>query len=245
MTPDVPPGAPMSPELYLVGQEPPVDSVAVVSGGMDSITMLYLLVRTAQRRPLVLSFDYGQKHVKELELAGWHATNLGLPHRVVDLRSITALLGSSALVGDADVPEGHYADETMKATVVPNRNLMMISIATAAAVNEKADLVGVGVHAGDHPVYPDCRPEFIYHVEQTLKVANEGFINPLFQLYAPFLLMGKHDIAKLGAAHNVPYEKTWSCYKGGELHCGKCGTCVERKEAFELAEVNDPTVYEG
>lgn len=221
----------------------PVDSVAVVSGGMDSVTMLYMLAKN-DRHPLVLSFDYGQKHVKELELASWHAARLGLTHRVIRLRDVSGLLGSSALVGGEDVPEGHYAAENMKATVVPNRNMMMISIAAAAVINCKGDLLGVGVHAGDHAIYPDCRPEFIYHVEQTLRIANEGFISPLFQLFAPFVQVGKHDIVRFGTELGVDYSKTWSCYKGQDLHCGKCGTCVERKEAFELAKVEDPTEYE-
>jgi 7-cyano-7-deazaguanine synthase len=221
----------------------PVDSVAVVSGGMDSVTLLYLLARAENRHPLVLSFDYGQKHRKELELAAWHADKLGLIHKVVNLTSINDLLDSSALVGGTDVPEGHYADETMKATVVPNRNSMMINIATAAAVNNGAQIVAVGVHAGDHPIYPDCRVEFLESLERTLKIANEGFIRPDFLIYAPFAYMNKQHIAAIGTQLGVSFEKTWSCYKGGDLHCGLCGTCVERREAFELAEVDDPTVY--
>jgi len=221
----------------------PVDSVAVVSGGMDSVTLLYLMVRGMNLKPLVLSFDYGQKHSKELELAKWHADALGLKHYVIDLQNLSMLLDSSALVGKQDVPEGHYADETMKATVVPNRNAIMINIATAAAINYKAKIVGVGVHAGDHPVYPDCRPAFLHSVEAMLKVANEGFIHEEFAILAPFAYMGKHNIAAIGASFEVPYENTWSCYKGGDLHCGLCGTCVERKEAFELACIDDPTVY--
>jgi 7-cyano-7-deazaguanine synthase len=220
----------------------PVDSVAVVSGGMDSVAMLYSLVHV-RRRPLVLSFNYGQKHSKELEFAACHADALDLPHKIVDLTSVSSLLSNSALVGDAAVPEGHYADDTMKATVVPNRNMIMIAIAAAACINYGGNLLGVGVHAGDHPVYPDCRPKFIDEVEQTLKTANVGFISPDFRLYAPWLHRSKDFIVQQGELIGVPWGQTWSCYKGEELHCGLCGTCVERREAFELARVDDPTVY--
>jgi 7-cyano-7-deazaguanine synthase len=222
----------------------PVDSVAVVSGGMDSVTMLHIMAKTMNRRPLVLSFNYGQKHKKELTFAKLHADELGLPHKIVDLSSVTELLTNSALVGKDEVPEGHYADENMKATVVPNRNMMMISIAAAAMINHEGDMLGVGVHAGDHPIYPDCRVEFLESICHTLGVANEGFIPETWQLFAPFQVMGKHHIVAVGDGIGVNYGMTWSCYKGREKHCGACGTCVERKEAFELAKVNDPTSYE-
>jgi 7-cyano-7-deazaguanine synthase len=157
------------------------------------------------------------------------------------------------------VPDGHYAAETMKATVVPNRNMIMLSIAAGYAVSLKANFVAVGVHAGDHAVYPDCRPQFIQQMEVALRTANEGF--GAFPIpvggtmrqpdnwmgratYAPFIFKGKHDIVTVGARLEVPYELTWSCYKGGDVHCGRCGTCVERKEAFRLARVKDPTQYE-
>jgi 7-cyano-7-deazaguanine synthase len=228
--------------IHIQNKNRPVDSVAIVSGGMDSVTMLYLLVEQGNH-PLVLSFDYGQKHVKELEFADFHADRLGLRHKVVDLSSVASLLTNSALVGPADVPEGHYADDVMKQTVVPNRNSMMINIATAAAINLGAKLVGIGVHAGDHPIYPDCRPSFIHSLHATLMIANEGFVRPDFNIFAPFCMIGKEQIVSIGDDLNVPFQKTWSCYKGGELHCGKCGTCVERREAFDLAGVNDPTTY--
>jgi 7-cyano-7-deazaguanine synthase len=221
----------------------PVDSVAIVSGGMDSVTMLYSMVLTMSKNPIVLSFNYGQKHKKELEFAKWHAGKLGLAHHLIDLGDVTVLLGSSALVGGQQVPEGHYADETMKATVVPNRNMMMISIAAAALVNFKGDTLGIGVHAGDHPIYPDCRIAFIESVEHTIRVANEGFINPYYQIYAPFLTLGKEVVASIGTELGVDFTKTWSCYKGEDIHCGLCGTCVERKEAFELVQIDDPTEY--
>lgn len=239
-----------------------VDSVAIVSGGMDSVTMLYKMVDRG-RRPLVLSFNYGQRHKKELEFVHYHTAFLGLPAEVVDL-DITHLIGNSALTSgmmvgapfdgsemprgtmrpNIEVPEGHYAEESMKATVVPNRNMMMLAIAGAVVVNNKAIELGIGVHAGDHFIYPDCRNEFIRLFETTFRVGNEGFLASGFQLYAPFLAQGKHDIVTAGTELDVNYSMTWSCYKGGARHCGKCGTCVERKEAFQLAHVVDPTEYE-
>lgn len=240
-----------------------VDSVAIVSGGMDSVTMLHYMVERG-RRPLVLSFNYGQRHQKELQFVHYHTAALGLPAEVIDL-DFTHLISNSALtsgmkvgapfdgskmprgtmVPKIDVPEGHYAEESMKATVVPNRNMMMLSIAGAVVVNNKAIELGIGVHGGDHFIYPDCRNEFIRLFETTLRVGNEGFLAPGFQLFAPFLGQGKHDIVTLGANLGIEYEMTWSCYKGGSKHCGKCGTCVERIEAFKLANVIDPTEYES
>lgn len=227
------------------------DSVAIVSGGMDSVTMLYYMVERG-RRPFVLSFNYGQRHKKELVYVNYHTAFLGLPADVIDL-DFTHLISNSALTSDhkhaegndiIEVPEGHYAEESMKATVVPNRNMMMLSIAGAVAVNNKAIELGIGVHGGDHFIYPDCRNEFIRLFETTLRVGNEGFLVPGFQLFAPFLAQGKHDIVTLGTNLKVDYSMTWSCYKGGDKHCGKCGTCVERIEAFQLAHVSDPTEYE-
>jgi 7-cyano-7-deazaguanine synthase len=147
---------------------------------------------------------------------------------------------------DRDVPDGHYAEETMKATVVPNRNMIMLSIAVGYAVTvEAGNGVWTGVHSGDHFIYPDCRPQFIQRVNETAKVANEGFMQWLPEaITAPFLGSTKADICGLGAELGVDFRKTWSCYKGGVIHCGRCGTCVERKEAFRLSEVIDPTEYE-
>jgi 7-cyano-7-deazaguanine synthase len=142
------------------------------------------------------------------------------------------------------VPEGHYADENMKATVVPNRNAIMLSIAWGIAVSAGAWRVGYGAHAGDHPIYPDCRPEFTEALEKALVIGNEGFIPPGMHIWTPWLGSPKSYIVKCGRRLRVPFEDTWSCYKGGALHCGKCGTCVERQEAFMMAGLNDPTIYE-
>lgn len=238
------------------------DSVAIVSGGMDSTVLLYYMVERG-RYPHVLSFNYGQRHRKELQFAQYHSDRLNLKQTTINLGEITPLISNSALTSQTrmvtgkelvegqgfhnhiEVPEGHYAEESMKATVVPNRNMMMLAIAGAVAVNNKAIELGIGVHGGDHFIYPDCRNEFIRLFETTLRVGNEGFLAPGFQLFAPFLGQGKHDIATLGNGLNVDFNMTWSCYKGGEKHCGKCGTCVERIEAFQLANVYDPTVYEN
>ena len=143
------------------------------------------------------------------------------------------------------VPEGHYTDASMAATVVPNRNAVMLSVAVGAAVARGASAVATAVHAGDHPIYPDCRPAFIDAVEHEARIGNEGFIADGFRVLAPFLSVGKDEIVRRGAAVDVPFAQTWSCYVGGERHCGRCGTCVERREAFELAGVDDPTAYEA
>jgi 7-cyano-7-deazaguanine synthase len=220
------------------------DAVAVVSGGMDSVTMLYMLVDQGLA-PRVVSFNYGQKHAgPELAMARYHADLLKLPHNIIDLFSLQNVLKSALTDPAVEVPEGHYAADNMKATVVPNRNMIMMSIAAGILISDTSHILGVGVHAGDHAVYPDCRPEYIVHMETTLKVANEGFIRSDFQIFAPFVNIGKHDIVTIGSKLGVDYDYTWSCYKGGSHHCGKCGTCVERKEAFVLANVQDPTEYE-
>lgn len=217
--------------------------VTTLSGGLDSVTLAHVL--DSEGHSLVaLSFDYGQRHTKELTYAARAAERLGADHHVVDLRSAGGLLSGSALTDAAvEVPEGHYTDASMAATVVPNRNAIMLSIAVGVAVARGAEAVATAVHAGDHPIYPDCRPEFIDAIQHEARVANEGFIHRGFEVRAPFLHLGKDEIVRQGAAVGVPFADTWSCYVGGELHCGRCGTCVERREAFELAGVADPTPY--
>ena len=219
-------------------------AVVLVSGGLDSVTLAHLL--TAEGWQLTaLSFDYGQRHRRELEYAARAASRLGAPHHVVDLTSVTALLGGSALTDSrVDVPDGHYTDESMKATVVPNRNAIMLSVAVGAAVAAGAEAVACAMHAGDHPIYPDCRPEFVLAFESLSRLANDGFAVDGFRVVTPFLHDTKADIVGRGSELGVPFADTWSCYKGGPRHCGTCGTCVERREAFLLAEVADPTEYE-
>jgi len=218
-------------------------AIAIVSGGLDSVTLAYLLHAEGYELHL-LSFDYGQRHKKELAFAELCAKRLRAAFDVVDLSSITRFLKGSALTEAIPVPDGHYAAPNMAITVVPNRNAMMLSVAYAVAVAEQAKVVAFGVHAGDHFIYPDCRPTFIAAFDTMQRVAVEGFGDPQLRLEAPFMHISKDQIVQLGTSLQVPYVDTWSCYKGGEKHCGTCGTCVERKEAFELAGVVDPTEYQ-
>lgn len=219
-------------------------AVVIISGGMDSVTLAHALHAEGYTLSC-LSFDYGQRHKKELDFALRCAQRLDAKHAIVDLSSLSTLLKGSALTDDrVEVPEGHYAAPNMALTVVPNRNAIMLAIAYGVAVAEQAEIVAIGVHAGDHFIYPDCRPQFTQAFDAMQRCAVEGFGHANLHLHTPFIAMTKHDIAALGARLAVPFEETWSCYKGGLLHCGKCGTCYERKEAFELAGVVDPTEYE-
>lgn len=217
-------------------------AIAIVSGGLDSVTLAHYLSNQGHVLHL-LSFNYGQRHVKELEYAAKCAADLSARYDVIDLSTLTPFLSGSALTDNIAVPEGHYAAPNMRLTVVPNRNAIMLSIAYAVAVAEGATVVATGVHAGDHPIYPDCRPEFIEAFDQMERHATDGYAADGLHLYAPFVHMTKAEIVALGAALFVPYEQTWSCYRGDIAHCGVCGTCVERREAFQLAGVADPTIY--
>jgi 7-cyano-7-deazaguanine synthase len=214
--------------------------ICIVSGGIDSVTMLYELASQGHEVH-GLSFDYGQRHKKELDHARQCLKDVAQQHDVIDLSKLGSLLSGSALTDDIPVPDGHYTDETMKTTVVPNRNAIMLAIAYGIAVSRQADAVAIGVHAGDHFIYPDCRPEFIYAFEDMQNRAIDGFGN--VKLLAPFLNITKTEIVQIAARVGVPLAYTWSCYKGTEYHCGTCGTCVERKEAFSEAGVTDTTKY--
>jgi 7-cyano-7-deazaguanine synthase len=210
---------------------------------MDSVTLAYLLNSDGYQLHL-LSVDYGQRHKKEIDYARRCAERLGASFDVADVSSVGRLLSGSALTHDIEVPHGHYAAENMAVTVVPNRNAIMLSIAYGVAVARKAALVACAMHAGDHYVYPDCRPQFVEAFDAMQRQAVDGFGDPNLRLYAPFIYMTKAEIVEIGTSLNVPYEDTWSCYEGRELHCGLCGTCNERKEAFRLANVPDPTEYQ-
>ncbi len=217
--------------------------VAVVSGGLDSAVLAHHL-RADGWDLRLLSFDYGQRHAVELDHARKLAAALGARHDVVDLSSVAPLLAGSALTdATVDVPDGHYTDDSMRATVVANRNAIFVDVAVGVAVAEGADAVAIGVHAGDHAIYPDCRPAFVEAAERLARIANEGFAVDGFRVLAPFVEWTKADIVRRGAELCVPFVGTWSCYRGGDVHCGRCGTCVERREAFTLAGVPDPTRY--
>lgn len=221
------------------------EAVAVVSGGMDSVTLAYLL-RSEGYGLHLLTFDYGQRHRKETFYARRCAERLGASFEVADISGVGRMLSGSALTDEGvEVPHGHYAEETMAVTVVPNRNAVMLAVAYGVAVARGSAVVACAVHAGDHYVYPDCRPAFIEAFDAMERLAVEGFGDPSLRLHAPFVHKTKAQIVEVGASLGVPYEDTWSCYEGGELHCGLCGTCNERKEAFRLAGVPDPTEYRG
>ncbi|MFY9238299.1 MAG: 7-cyano-7-deazaguanine synthase QueC [Roseovarius sp.] len=215
-------------------------TMVICSGGMDSVALAHKVAAEHTLAGLI-TFDYGQRHAKEITFAAAAATRLGVPHHVIDIRTIGAALTGSALTDDIDVPDGHYAEDTMKLTIVPNRNAIMLTIAFGLAAAQKADAVATAVHGGDHFIYPDCRPGFITAFAQMQAEALDGYAD--ITLYTPYLHGSKADIAADGAAHDTPVAETWSCYKGGELHCGRCGTCVERREAFDIAGITDPTEY--
>jgi len=217
-------------------------AVAIVSGGMDSVTLSHWLKAQCYDLELV-SFDYGQRHRRELECAKHQAQLLGAEHTIIDISGIRPLLKGSALTDEVAVPHGHYAEESMRLTVVPNRNAIMLSIAWGLACSSGADLLACGVHAGDHHIYPDCRPAFIEELGQALLTGTVGHRVDELKLIAPFVNKTKTDIAAIGGKLGVPFEHTWTCYAGGEVHCGKCGSCTERKEAFRDSGVPDPTVY--
>lgn len=216
-------------------------TIVICSGGLDSVTLAYKVADQYKLGQLV-SFDYGQRHKKEVEFARNCAERLNVPHLIVDITSVGSLLSGSALTDSVDVPDGHYAEESMKITVVPNRNAIMLSIVYGIATAQKADAVAAAFHGGDHFIYPDCRPDFVQSFEAMQNHALEGLSS--IKLYTPFVHLTKSDIVAEGAELSVPFKDTWSCYKGGALHCGRCGTCVERREAFHLAGVEDPTDYE-
>ena len=213
------------------------DSVIIVSGGLDSITLLY---DKAETIALAVSFDYGQNHgAKELPFAAHHCRKLGIPHITIPLSFMHRYFKSSLLDGAEAIPEGHYAEENMKSTVVPFRNGIMLAIATGIAESHGLKRVYIANHGGDHTIYPDCRPDFIQAIDGAATAGT--FVN--VRIEAPYTNITKADIVCRGTALGVDYSKTWSCYKGSDVHSGKCGTCVARTEAFLEAGVQDPTAY--
>ena len=218
-----------------------MNTLVVCSGGLDSVSLAHIVAAEGELGALV-TFDYNQRHRREIDHARQAATRLGVPFQLVDITPIGAVLTGSALTDTLDVPEGHYAEDTMKATIVPNRNAIMLTIAFGMAAARNLDTVAVAVHGGDHFIYPDCRPGFIESFAAMQMHALDGFAD--IRLMAPFVHLTKADIVRLGAEAGTPFAQTWSCYKGSAVHCGRCGTCVERREAFEIAGLDDPTVYE-
>lgn len=215
------------------------DSVLIYSGGVDSTTMLY---EFRDRIAVALSFHYGSNHNdKELAFARLHCERLGIKHIVISLDFIGKMFHSSLLEGADKIPEGNYDDENMRSTVVPFRNGIMLSVAAGLAESEGLRYVMMANHAGDHAIYPDCRPGFV-------KAMNEAIKNGTYEgieIDAPYTGLTKADIARRGKNLGINYAETWSCYKGGEHHCGKCGTCQERKQAFREAGIDDKTIYDN
>lgn len=222
------------------GRPRPLTLVSL-SGGMDS-TVLLAHYADADHRLLAVSVDYGQRHVREIAAARAVAALYGAEHLVVDLRAAGALLRGSALTDpDVDVPSGHYQAATMSLTVVPNRNAILGNLLVGIGMPRGAELVALGMHAGDHAIYPDCRPEFVDALRLQVQAGNVGYSPP--RVEAPFVHMTKAQIARRGATLDAPLHLTWSCYLGEDRHCGTCGTCVERREAFTSAGLADPTEY--
>jgi len=216
-------------------------TVLIYSGGIDSTVLLYDLLNSGHDVQ-ALSVNYGQRHGKELDCAKSLCKQLNVEHHVADLTALNPLLSGSSLTSPhVQVPEGHYEDESMKATVVPNRNMILLSIATGWAMSTGASSVSYAAHSGDRAIYPDCREEFADAMNSVMEIAGWDKVS----LNRPFSSLTKADIVKLGDELGVPFEQTWTCYKGGQVHCGVCGTCVERREAFQLAGVTDSTIYDN
>ena len=214
------------------------NAAIIVSGGMDSITLLY---DHKDEIAVGISFDYGSNHnAREIPFAKMHCERLGIKHITIPLDFMHQYFKSSLLTGADTIPEGHYEDENMKSTVVPFRNGIMLAIAVGIAESNGLTEVFIANHGGDHAIYPDCRPGFIRAISDATQAGTYVGV----EVVAPYTQLTKTEIVKRGAQLGIDYAETWSCYKGGNVHCGKCGTCVERHEAFVLAGLPDPTIYE-
>lgn len=214
------------------------DSVIILSGGMDSTTLLHDL---KERIALAVTFDYGSNHnAREIEMARKNCALLGIEHLVIPLSFMGQYFKSSLLAGADEIPEGHYAEENMKSTVVPFRNGIMIAVACGLAESRGLRHLMLANHSGDHTIYPDCRPEFVEAMSGATAAGTFDHID----LICPYTNLTKGEIAAIGKRLGIDYSLTYSCYKGREKHCGKCGTCIERKEAFADAGMQDPTIYE-
>lgn len=214
------------------------NAVIILSGGMDSTTLLYDIINRGYNVK-ALGFNYNQKHKRELECASATCKKLGIDYKVLDLSVLNQVAPSSLTRDDWKVPEGHYEDENMKQTVVPNRNMVLLSLATAYAISNDASKLFYGAHAGDHAIYPDCRKEFIDKMKDVIKICDWKEV----ELLAPYWNIDKGDIAIIGKNLGVDYSLTHTCYNGLEIACGKCGACQERLEAFKKAGIEDPVKY--
>ena len=215
------------------------DAVIILSGGMDSTTMLY---EYREEIALAITFDYGSlQNARERECAIMHCQRLGIPHIIIPLQFMQQHFKSSLLMTPDDIPEGNYDEENMKSTVVPFRNGIMLAVACGMAENNGLKRVLIANHAGDHAIYPDCRPEFV----EAMSAAMQAGTYENVTLFAPYTQLSKTDIALRGKKLGINYAETYSCYKGGEVHCGQCGTCRERREALQAAGINDPTPYQS
>ena len=214
-------------------------AVVIFSGGMDSFTVLNMAVKQGFEI-YALSFNYGQRHKKELDYASRACAALGVNHKIIDISAINELIGGSSLTSDIEVAEGHYQEESMKTTVVPNRNMILLSMAVGYAVSLGATKVFYGAHSGDHAIYPDCRPEFVNKMNDVCAIANYEAV----EIVTPFLHDSKDAILAAGLAMGLDYGQTWTCYNGREKACGKCGACQERLEAFANNQAVDPLTYE-
>ena len=212
--------------------------IVVYSGGLDSFTLLNEAIRSG-KDVSALSFDYGQKHNKELHFVEKFCAQESIDSKIVDVSSIKELFQGSSLTYEIDIPKGHYEDDSMKSTVVPNRNMILISLALGYAVTKEAEEVWFGAHAGDHAIYPDCRPEFVEKMDAVARIANYSPI----AVKAPYIAMSKTEILAIGLNMQLDYGLTWTCYEGKELACGSCGACHERLESFAANNVIDPIKY--
>lgn len=211
-------------------------ALVVYSGGLDSYTLLHKALKTFESVHAV-TFNYGQKHKKEIDFAASNCASLGVPHKIINL-DLDNILSDSALVGDSAIPEGNYNKDLMKMTVVPNRNMIMISIAASLAIKEKISYLWYAAHSGDHEIYPDCRPDFINKLKEVLKVCDYHEI----QFEAPFQHLSKANIIAEGQKMNLNYALSWTCYEGKEKPCLKCSACLERLAAFKKNGLQDPLI---
>lgn len=213
--------------------------VVIYSGGLDSTVLLHHLLHEGHQVQ-ALSINYGQRHRRELKSASTITQMLAVPHELADLSGVQHLLAGSSLTSpEIPVAEGHYTQDSMKSTVVPNRNMLFLALATSYALSIDATAVAYAAHSGDHAIYPDCRREFADTMQTAIQLADWNTI----ELMRPFVDWNKAEIVHRGAQLNTPLKETWSCYNGGQVHCGRCGTCIERREAFDICGIKDPTLY--